>query len=497
MAGIRVCQLPISRVFGIRLLAGGLPSLPGQPTTDPYPGPGGLDETQPVFGWACVRQPRTQDLHHVAVAQPGVQRDQPAVDPRPDGPVPEFGVDGVGEVDRRGPRRQRDDPPLGSEDQYLVGVEVRRQRLQELTGILGVALPVEQAVQPGQALQPGAVRGRPDRPGDDPGLGEPVHRVRADLDVDGLAGRVHDGGVQRLVHVELGCGHEVAQPSRRRSPQGVHFPKRLITISDRIDEDQHADDVVVVPRLEAALLGPLVDREEMAGTGRDPGVDARLGQAAGELVDDRGKLAGLAFRGREGIDHRLDPRVLVGVQDGERPILQLPLDDVHAEPVRQRREDLQRHPGDARLLGWGLEAEGPHVVQPVGDLDEQDPVVPGQCDDQFPQCLGLGRVPETHLVELGHPVDEVGDLRAEVRRDGLQGVAGVLDRVVQEGRDDRGGVHPEFGEDVGDRQRMGDVRITAVPHLTGVLAVGDLVGADDESDVGLGMMLTVPVDDPP
>ncbi len=65
-------------------------------------------------------------------------------------------------------------------------------------------------MQPCQTFQAGAVRGWPDRPRDDPGFRETVHGVGADLDVDGLARRVHDRRVQGLVHVELGGGHEVA-----------------------------------------------------------------------------------------------------------------------------------------------------------------------------------------------------------------------------------------------------------------------------------------------
>ena len=41
-----------------------------------------------------------------------VERDQPAVDPGPDAAVADLGVDGVGEVDRRRPGRQGDDPAL-------------------------------------------------------------------------------------------------------------------------------------------------------------------------------------------------------------------------------------------------------------------------------------------------------------------------------------------------------------------------------------------------
>ncbi len=124
--------------------------------------------------------------------------------------MPELRVDRVGQVDRCRSGRQSDDPALGGEDENLVRVEIRRQRLDKLTRVLRLALPIKQAVQPGQALQASAVRGRPDRACDDPGFREAVHSLRTDLDIDGFAGRVHNGRMQGLVHVELGSGHEVA-----------------------------------------------------------------------------------------------------------------------------------------------------------------------------------------------------------------------------------------------------------------------------------------------
>ncbi len=409
--------------------------------------------------------------------------------------MPQFRVDGVGEVDRRGPGGQRDDPALGSEGENLVRIEISRQRLEELARVLGLPLPLEEAVQPGETLQTGAVRGRSDRPRDDPGFGEPMHPLRADLDVNGFPGPVHDGRVQRLVHVELGHGHEVTQPPSRRPPHRMHDSKNLVAVSNGINEDEDPDDVVVVPRFPATFLRPLIDREQMAGPGRDLAGDPCVRQTVAELIHDRRKLTGLTLRGRELVDHQLGTPVFVGMENSERTVFQFPLDDADAEPVCQWREDFQSHLSDTRLFDWRLETQGPHVVQAVGNLDDQDPVVLGQGDDQLAQRLRLGCIAEPHLVELGHAVNDVGDLRAESLGGGIQGIAGVLDGVVQQGGNDRGGVHPELGEDPGDRQRMGDVRIAAMSRLTGMQPVRHVIGVDDKADIGLGMVLAVHVDD--
>ena len=121
------------------------------------------------------------------------------------------------------------------------------------------------------------------------------------------------------------------------------------------------------------------------------------------------------------------------------------------------------------LLGLLLDvAQGAHVVQPVGELDDQHPDVARHRDDHLADGLGLRGVAVLDLVELGHAVDELGDLVAEVRAQLLEGVRRVLDGVVQQ-RGDQGRLgHADVGEDRGDRERVGDVGVAALAHLGAV-----------------------------
>ena len=117
-------------------------------------------------------------------------------------------------------------------------------------------------------------------------------------------------------------------------------------------------------------------------------------------------------------DHRLDLVVLARVQRLEREVLELPLERVDAEPVRERRVDLERL---ARLLHLLLAAEvldRAHVVEPVGELDQDDPDVLGHRDDHLPVVLGLGVLAALELDprQLRDALDEVRDLVAELGR---------------------------------------------------------------------------------
>ena len=77
------------------------------------------------------------------------------------------------------------------------------------------------------------------------------------------------------------------------------------------------------------------------------------------------------------------------MQRREREVLELPLDRVDAEPVRDRRVDLEGLLGLLDLLLLGYRADRAHVVQAVGELDQDDPDVRGHRDHHLAVVLGL------------------------------------------------------------------------------------------------------------
>ena len=117
-------------------------------------------------------------------------------------------------------------------------------------------------------------------------------------------------------------------------------------------------------------------------------------------------------------DHRLDLLVLARMQRLEREVLQLPLHRVDAEPVCERRIDLERL---FRLLDLLLLAEVldlAQVVQPVGQLDQDHAHVRRHRDDQLAVVLGLRLFAalELNARQLRDALDELRDLVAELRR---------------------------------------------------------------------------------
>src|SRR5690606_7359208 len=91
-------------------------------------------------------------------------------------------------------------------------------------------------------------------------------------------------------------------------------------------------------------------------------------------------------------------------------------------------------------------------------------------------------------VQLGDPVDQGGDLGPELDDDLLEGDVGVLNRVVEQGGGDGGGVEPVVSQVPGYGQGVGYVGVAGLSELAGMGAVGQFVGAPEEVDVALGVV---------
>ena len=177
--------------------------------------------------------------------------------------------------------------------------------------------------------------------------------------------------------------------------------------------------------------------------------------------------------------------MLLRLEHGEDQVLQFPKVGVQSEPPRERDEKFQRGPGDPlAFLPLRVEPQGAHVVHPVSELDDQHAQVNGRGHDHLAERLGLRVVAPPRAVELGDAVDQHRHLRAELRLHLPDQQVGVLDRVVQQGRRQRGGVHPDRGQQLRDGQRMRDVGRAGLARLAPVIVLGHLEGTQEQADVG-------------
>src|SRR3989475_3271721 len=169
----------------------------------------------------------------------------------------------------------------------------------------------------------------------------------------------------------------------------------------------------------------------------------------------------------------------------EREVLKLRFHARHAEPVCQRRVQFARFQRDTLALLRRQRIEGAHVVQPVGELDDDDAGVARDRHQQLAIVLRLffGSRTEVQRGDLREAVDQISDFVAEVPPQHVQGDVGVLDDVVQQGRRDRRRIHLLLGQ---NRRDGHAVRHEVGPRQTLLPLVrlrADPVGARQDVEV--------------
>src|SRR6266508_970613 len=447
----------------------------------------GGDESEPVAA-RFVRRLR-DDLDDVAVLEARAERHHLAVDAGADALMADVGVNRVGEIDRRGAARQRFHETLRREGVHLLGVQLHLEVLDELLWIGHFLLHVEELPHPLEiplvALIADAaflvfpVRG-------DALFRHAVHFNGADLDLERHAVLADHRGVQRLVPVRPRHRDEVLDAARHRRPRLVNDAEHAVAFLHALGDDPQRDEVVYLFELDLLALQLLADAPQpldaaVNGHHRHLGLGELRGDGLLELLDQpfRGAAARVNF-GTERL-------VRLWLEVAERQLLELVLDLAHAQAVRDGRIDvagfLCNH--DPPLLRQMVER--PHVVQPVGELDEDDADVVDHRQEHLAEVLRLpflaGR--KRNRADLGHALDDVRDLLTEELFNPLNRRERVFDDIVEEpgGNGDRVELH--VGQKVGDGKWMNQVGFTGMAYLSPMLERREDIGAPQQLNVGV------------
>ena len=248
-------------------------------------------------------------------------------------------------------------------------------------------------------------------------LGHFVHLFCADLNFKRCPIFRDDGGVQGLVKIRPRHGNEIFNPARHGAPKIVNDAEDGIAILQRSSDDPHGAQVVNLVDRDTLFLKLLVNAEQPLDTAFHPGLNPSLFQlVADELVGLFEKRFSL-FASR--IDCLLDLLVSHWVEETESQVFKFSADLAHAEPVRDGRIDFERLLSDL-VLPLGIEMlQRAHVVQAVGQFDQDDPNVIHHGQHHLAVVFGLLLFPggELDLADLGHALDNMGDLFAELLAD--------------------------------------------------------------------------------
>lgn len=198
-----------------------------------------------------------------------------------------------------------------------------------------------------------------------------------------------------------------------------------------------------------------------------------------DLVDDFLAVAPGAF------DRLVDPRGTHRVHGLEAEVFEFYADGVHAQPIGDGRIDFQGFLGDASAFFAGQHFQRAHVVQAVGQLDQDHANVAGHGHGHFLEVfsLGFGLGLEVHLGQFADPIDQFGHGFTELRLQRFFGNPGVFDHVMQHGRHQTLMVHMHVGKNIRHRKRMRDVRLATAAALAVVGLFGVEIRSADQVDL--------------
>ena len=89
---------------------------------------------------------------------------------------------------------------------------------------------------------------------------------------------------------------------------------------------------------------------------------------------------------------------------------------------------------NSMLAIWRHRRNRSHVVQPIGKFDEQHPKIFGHCDEHLAHRRRLLCLPRIKLqtVELGHTVNNRGDIFAEISAQIIKRKFGIFNCIMQQ-----------------------------------------------------------------
>jgi hypothetical protein len=152
----------------------------------------------------------------------------------------------------------------------------------------------------------------------------------------------------------------------------------------------------------------------------------------------------------------------------ERQVLKLALYPLDAETMGDRRIDIHGLAGNQPLLQVRLVLQGTHVVQPVGQLDEDDADIIGHGEEHLAEVFRLALLfgLEVNFTDLGDAVYQVGNLFAEHPGKLFQCGQGIFNGIVQQTGNHRRDIELQVGKNGRNLHRVHQIRLTGEPCLS-------------------------------
>ena len=263
----------------------------------------------------------------------------------------------------------------------------------------------------------------------------------------------------------------------------MYHAECAIAVIHRIDDHAQSVDVDDFGQRRALAQHLAVDAVEVLFAGVDLGRDLRLGERSRDALRNASKEFFLVAAGP--LQRAFDDAVALRIECTEAEILELEFHGVEAEALGERRVDVERFAGDGATAYRRHAFDRAHVVQPIGELDEDDAQIAHHREQHLAERFGLRFLAalELDLVELGYRIDDLSDAVTETRGDLVLRDGRIFDDVVQDRGDDGVGVDAQIGKDLSRCHRVGDVGLTRFALLAAVGLGAEFGGKTDSIDL--------------
>ncbi|KPW26109.1 Uncharacterized protein ALO83_04869 [Pseudomonas cannabina pv. alisalensis] len=446
----------------------------------------GDDKVQPCRVRTCAGS--ADNLDRGAALQRFGQRGQSTVDPAGNAAVADIGMYRVSEVHGGGAFGQLHDPAFRREHVDLVRKQVDLDAFDEFQRVARALLHLQHALDPLPGASMSAlgllvVAGLVQPVRGNPVIGHLFHFTGANLDFNRHAVHAEQRGMQRLVAVGLWNRDVILEAAGQWLVQIVYSTQHAIAGIDLVDDDTervNVHDLVEGPALAAHLF---VNTVKMFLPPADIAFDTvdcqAMAQGLFDLVDQLLAIAPGA------LDRLVDSRGAHRVHGLEAEVFEFDTHVVHAQPVGDGRVDFEGFLGDAATLLAGQNLQRAHVVQPVGELDQDHANIArhghGHLLEVFRLSFGFGL--EIHLGQFADPVDQFCDGFTKLRTERFLGNTGVFDDVMQHRSHQALMVHVHVGKNIGHRERVGYIGFAAATALAVVGLFGIEIRSADQIDL--------------
>ena len=163
----------------------------------------------------------------------------------------------------------------------------------------------------------------------------------------------------------------------------------------------------------------------------------------------------------------------------ESQVFQLNAHTVDTDTTSQRGIDFQCLERDAfTLFRTANRVQRLHVVQTVAQLDDQNPHIVGNRDDEFLQVFRLFGAfgAQLHLTQLGHTGDQIGHLFTKQLDQLFVGRRCILHGIVEQAGADSGDIHAQIGKDHRHRSDMRKIGFAGLPSLRPMCLFRKVIG---------------------